>query len=92
LPNAVIEVGAMGVPTVGWNVTGLRDAVIDGKTGFLLPYGDTKEMALKASEVLRCTDKLSMRRSVQEFVHENFDSNLVSRNFIEYLKSLEGRI
>lgn len=92
LPNAVIEVGAMGVPTVGWNVTGVKDAVIDGKTGFLLPYGDIKAMALKVSEILRDTDKLSMRRNAQDFVRENFDSNLVSRNFIEYLKSLEGSI
>jgi glycosyltransferase involved in cell wall biosynthesis len=90
LPNAVIEVGAMGVPTVGWNVTGVRDAVVNGETGFLLPYGDTKAMALKVSEILRDTDKLSMRRNTQNFVRENFDSDLVSKNFIEYLKSLEG--
>jgi glycosyltransferase involved in cell wall biosynthesis len=90
LPNAVIEVGAMGVPTVGWNVTGVRDAVVNGETGFLLPYGDTKAMALKVSEILRDTDKLNMRRNTQNFVRENFDSDLVSKNFIEYLKSLEG--
>ena len=92
LPNAVIEVGAMGVPTVGWNVTGVRDAVLEGETGFLLPYGDTKAMALKVSEILRASDKLSMRRKAQNFVRENFDSDLVSNNFIEYLKSLEGKL
>jgi glycosyltransferase involved in cell wall biosynthesis len=92
LPNAVIEVGAMGVPTVGWNVTGVRDAVVNGETGFLLPYGDTKAMALKVSEILRDTDKLIMRRNTQNFVRQNFDSDFVSNNFINYLKLLEGTI
>jgi glycosyltransferase involved in cell wall biosynthesis len=37
LPNAVIEAAACGVPTVGWDVTGVRDAVANGMTGRLVP-------------------------------------------------------
>lgn len=31
----VIEAAAMGTPTVGYNVSGLRDSIFDGKTGIL---------------------------------------------------------
>ena len=31
---------------------GLRDAVVDGKTGFLVPYGDVQGFASRISQVL----------------------------------------
>jgi len=37
----VIEANACGVPVIAADVPGLRDSVIDGKTGLLYPYGDT---------------------------------------------------
>ena len=40
LPNAVLEAAASGVPTVAWDVTGVRDAVDDGVTGRLVAPGD----------------------------------------------------
>ncbi len=33
----VTESGAAGTPTVGYDVPGLRDSIIDGKTGYLVP-------------------------------------------------------
>jgi glycosyltransferase involved in cell wall biosynthesis len=40
---SVIEAAALGVPTVAFDVPGLRDAVRDGVTGWLVPEGDTLE-------------------------------------------------
>ncbi|MCO6005979.1 glycosyltransferase family 4 protein [Actinoallomurus purpureus] len=37
---SVAEAAALGVPTVAYDVDGLRDAVIDGVTGWLAPEGD----------------------------------------------------
>lgn len=42
LPNAVIEAAASGVPTVGWDVTGVRDAVANGYSGILVNSGDVE--------------------------------------------------
>ncbi|KAB8197530.1 glycosyltransferase [Nonomuraea phyllanthi] len=36
---SVLEAAALGVPTVAFDVEGLRDAVRDGETGWLLPEG-----------------------------------------------------
>ena len=35
--NVVIEAAALGVPPVGTSIVGLRDAVVDGETGLLVP-------------------------------------------------------
>jgi glycosyltransferase involved in cell wall biosynthesis len=49
----VIEANACGTPTISSDVEGLRDAVIDGETGLLYPYGDRLQLAEKISLVLR---------------------------------------
>ena len=39
----VLEAAALGVPTVAYDVDGLRDAVRDGRTGWLVRAGETIE-------------------------------------------------
>ena len=41
----VIEANCCGVPVNAANSPGLRDSVVDGKTGLLYPYGDQKRLA-----------------------------------------------
>ncbi|MBC8185412.1 glycosyltransferase family 4 protein [candidate division KSB1 bacterium] len=41
----VIEANSCGLPVIAANSPGLRDSVVDGKTGLLYPYGDTKKLA-----------------------------------------------
>jgi glycosyltransferase involved in cell wall biosynthesis len=45
LPMVLLEAGACGVPVVATNVPGTREAVVDGKTGWLAPAGDAQELA-----------------------------------------------
>src|SRR6185503_10889413 len=49
----VTESSAMGTPSVAYDVHGLRDSVIDGSTGTLVPAGDHVAMAIEAVELLR---------------------------------------
>ena len=49
----VIEANACGVPVVASDVPGLRDAVLDEKTGLLYEYGDIEQLAEKILLVLR---------------------------------------
>ena len=44
-PNVVLEAAGMGVPTVGFNVTGVVDSIADGETGMVVPMKDTDDMA-----------------------------------------------
>ncbi|MCA9119926.1 MAG: glycosyltransferase [Planctomycetaceae bacterium] len=45
LPLAVLEAMSSGLPVVGFNVRGVRDVVVDGRTGFLAPFGDVASVA-----------------------------------------------
>jgi len=44
-PNAPMEAAAMGLPVVATRVVGCVDAVEDGVTGTLVPYGDVASFA-----------------------------------------------
>lgn len=63
-----IEANACGVPVIASDVSGLRDSVLDGKTGFLTPYGNSKEIADK---IILLFQNVSLR-------------NELSRNAIEW--------
>lgn len=54
----VIEAGACGTPSIGTDTTGLRDTIIDGKTGFLVPYGEPRFLAKK---IVRIAEDVALR-------------------------------
>ena len=45
----IAEAAALAVPTVAYNVTGVCDAIDDGETGMLVPYGNTAALAAALS-------------------------------------------
>jgi glycosyltransferase involved in cell wall biosynthesis len=51
--TVVIEAAAFGVPTLGTNIYGLRDAVADGETGVLVPPRDAPALTAALIEMLR---------------------------------------
>jgi glycosyltransferase involved in cell wall biosynthesis len=59
----VIESNACGTPVVASNVPGLRDAVVDGETGFLVPHGDVAALAEKVLVILEDRD---LRRAMSD--------------------------
>ena len=50
-----IEANACGTPVVASNVPGLRDSVIEGKTGLLFEYGNVQELSDCMSKILSDT-------------------------------------
>lgn len=57
-----IEANAVGTPVVGYNVAGLRDSVVDEKTGYLVEFKDTKKLAMSILKLLN-DNKLYNRMS-----------------------------
>jgi glycosyltransferase involved in cell wall biosynthesis len=49
----VTEANACGTPVIASNVPGLRDAVREGETGILVPYGDSAALSAKLIELLQ---------------------------------------
>jgi glycosyltransferase involved in cell wall biosynthesis len=59
---------ACGVPVVGTRVVGSEEAVEDGVTGLLVPFGDAKALA---RAVLRLFSEPELRERLRNAAHEN---------------------
>ena len=53
LPGAVLEANAAGKPVVGFRATGTVDAIVDGATGILVPFGDVGMLAAALERLLK---------------------------------------
>lgn len=67
-----LEAAACGTPTVASDSPGLRDSVVDGETGFLVPHGNVPELAsrlraLIEDEALRERLGAAARRFAERF-------------------------
>jgi len=47
----VIEANACGTPVIASDSDGLRDSVLNGKTGILVPHGDVEQLALEMDKL-----------------------------------------
>lgn len=83
LPNAVIEAAACGVPSVGWDVTGVRDAIADGATGRLVPRGG--DFGAAVLDVLS-RGRGAYREAARSWA-ARFDQQALSRAWVELLES-----
>lgn len=93
LPNSVIEAFSCSRPVVAFDVGGIKDAVRDGETGFLVPAGDA---ALFAQAVARLIDnKATQDEFGQRALHmanQEFSAEVQAARFEElYLSMAEGR-
>lgn len=63
-----IEANACGTPVIASNVSGLKDAVSDGRSGFLFEYGNHMELYQKVRELfLDQKKRLTLNKSAREW-------------------------
>ena len=78
LPRNVLEAMACGLPVVAWNIRGCRDLVVDGETGFLVPFGDLDGMCSRLGQLARDeTMRRNMGRAGRERVIRDFSLDRV---------------
>jgi glycosyltransferase involved in cell wall biosynthesis len=87
----VLEANACGTPVVASNVPGLRDAVRDGITGLLYPYGDRS--ALAATVVRLITDDALREKLGREAVSwsRTFTWDRAAQQTLSILEEVAGR-
>jgi glycosyltransferase involved in cell wall biosynthesis len=75
LPNVILEAMAHAVPVVATDVSGISEAVLPGKTGWLVPPDDSQALAQAVKEALAHPAE-ARRRAVaaRELVGQRFDS------------------
>jgi len=78
LPTTVLEAGAAGKPVVGSRVTGMTDAVDDGRTGLLVPVGNVSALAGALAALLDDPERSrEVGRAGREFVVAYFRQETV---------------
>ena len=70
-----IEASSCGVPVVASNIEGIKDAVVDGKNGYLVESGDS-EVFVKKIKNLKALN-------VKGFTKENYSWEKISKNYFE---------
>jgi colanic acid/amylovoran biosynthesis glycosyltransferase len=75
-PVSIIEAAGSGLPVISTSHAGIKESVIDGKTGFLVPEGDWESMGIRIIELLQ-DPKLAgeMGREGRKHIMQDFEIN-----------------
>ena len=85
LPTSVLEAMALGAPVVATSLNGLAEAVVDGRTGVVVPGHDPDALADALERLLRDPDLRSrLARAARRHVEEHF----ALERSVERLRSL----
>lgn len=76
----LIEAGSCGLPVIASNIEGIKDAVINGKTGWLIAERNTSEFINTIKKKPLSKDK------VREEVINNFDWEKIARRYLEVMR------
>jgi glycosyltransferase involved in cell wall biosynthesis len=86
----VIEANALGLPAIAYDVAGLRDSIIDGKTGLLVKHENVEALARATIQVL-ATDNLRIKLSEEALTYsEGFSWDKVADEFMKVVRTIEA--
>jgi glycosyltransferase involved in cell wall biosynthesis len=89
VPRVVMEAAATGLPTVAFDVPGVREAVRDKKTGFLVPDRDVDQMTARVFQLLENKElRLELGRNASELAKDAFDIRAVQEAYLNTYREL----
>ena len=80
---AAIEAGSCGLPVVASNLQGLRDAVIKGRTGYLVRPGECQGF------IDRITSMNLQKQSIQAIVNANFSWANICKQYYDVITKIK---
>lgn len=81
-PRAVMEAAASGLPTVAFDVPGVRETVRDGETGYLALDRDVDALSSRVSELLEDSHlRLAMGRAARRLAERVFDIRAIQEQY-----------
>jgi glycosyltransferase involved in cell wall biosynthesis len=91
VPRAVTEAAATGLPTVAFDVPGVREAVRDGDTGYLVPDRDVDALHARVVQLLEDEEqRLSLGRAARQLAEEAFDIRAIQEQYWNIYRELGG--
>ncbi len=87
--NAILECMAAGLPVVATDVGGVREAIVEGETGYIVPSGDDEQMAERIIQVLANDETAQVMGSRgKSLAAEKFSKDRHLRNTLELYDEL----
>ena len=88
-PVSLIEAQAAGIPIIATNVGGIKDVILEDKTGYIVDKDDIDGFAEKLRELIENENKRQlMSQNGWSFVEDKFQFPNLIKNMDEYYKSL----
>ena len=92
LPNVVLEAMAVGAPIVATRHAGIGEAVEDGRSGFLVPSGDTDALTAALRRLLEAPDAArAMGDEARRVALDRFDAMTQSKRLEQILEDVIAR-
>ena len=89
VPRVILEAASCGIPTIGADVPGTREAINDGKTGFLVPPRDSDALAKQIVEVLKNHQlRVMLGKAARRKAEEQFDQRLITEQQLSVYKKI----
>lgn len=80
-PVCVMEASAMGIPVIGYDVPGMKDAVINGVNGYLSTFSDIQQLVNNTKKLLDSEILIDYKKSCSQYAKDNF-SNIEKADFL----------
>lgn len=89
VPRAVMEASACGVPTVAFDVPGVREVVDTGATGILVPFRSLNQMENVVVDILTSPEAWTrLSENCYRYAKSNFDRNVITLQHLQIYKEL----
>ncbi|WP_440995028.1 glycosyltransferase family 4 protein [Arhodomonas sp. SL1] len=91
VPRAVMEAAATGLPTVAFDVPGVREAVRDGETGYLVPDRNVDALHARVVQLLEDEEKrLTLGQAARQLAEEAFDIRAIQEQYWNIYREFGG--
>ena len=89
LPKVLLEAAASGLPIITTDHPGCRDAIINQKTGLLVPIKDRESLVMAIISLLENQELLEeMGANARVLAENSFDDSLVVKNHYSYYNKI----
>lgn len=87
-PRTILEAMALGRPVIAYSCIGVRDSVVDGKTGFLIDGRNEELLADKIIELIDNEEKIiTIGKCARSICEKKYDSDIINGLICEDIES-----
>lgn len=90
MTNVVLEHGAIGRPSIGSDIPGVREGIDVGITGYTFPLKDVDSLIASVERfiLLPYEEKIKMGKAARKKMEREFDRNIVTNIYIEEINKI----